>query len=367
MNKENLLSLDVPPWSYIISTAMRSPSGDNCQPWFFEVEGLNLKITISKDLSSHFMNQSGFADWISLGCVVESIYILCIPLSWSFELQIISDREIVLRFFKAPKLDLKLTEKDLISRSTYRGEFLSGSLDDEKKLQTALNDFLEYSSLRFPQIKFYYKTSFSNDLLKKMKMIETILWFQPQMIVDFLYWLRFTKIDWGLKKDGFFRSEVDVKIVDVPILFLTKKFSFLVNLLKIIFPQIVKLKTTKWNKNILARVYISSHEGSMLGLIDLGRAALTLWTFCNKAEFAVQPLTMGSLTAGEISGKHYDNLLKNEVTKAFSEYFQEFKAELGTKDNIIWGFRVGLAKEKNLVRSLRRDLGTHFQEKKHNL
>lgn len=364
MNRENLLSLDVPPWRYIISTAMRSPSGDNCQPWFFEVEGLNLKITISKDLSSHFMNQSGFADWISLGCVIESIYILCSPLSWSFELQILSDTEIVLRFFKAQKLDLIITEKDLISRATYRGEFLAGSLEDEKKLQKVLNDFLDYSSLRFPQIKFYYKSTSPDKLLKKLNTIDTILWFQPQMIIDFLTWLRFTKIDWGLKKDGFFRSEVDVKIIDVPILFLAKKFSFLVNLLKIVFPQIVKLKITKWNKNILARVYISSHEESMVGLIDLGRAALALWTICNKAEFAVQPLTMSTLTAGEIAGKHYDKLLKSEVTKTFSEYFQEFKAELGTKDNIIWGFRVGLVKEKNLVRSLRRDLAKQFQEKK---
>ncbi len=60
----------------IVQAASKAPSGDNCQPWFFEWDGgEKLYVTHRNDRGEHSLNRANHASYLSLGAVIESVRI----------------------------------------------------------------------------------------------------------------------------------------------------------------------------------------------------------------------------------------------------------------------------------------------------
>lgn len=351
-----------PPWEQLLNIAMRSPSGDNCQPWFFSAELNILKIKILKERSAHFLNKSGRADYVSLGCVIESLFIEAEKLGWTFNLKIEASDYITLTFKKSDSsfLPENLSLKD---RYTYRGRFRKYDNKDQADLQQAEKMIRERMSNRFPDVSFVAIPKFSGELKEKLFKIENVLWGQSDMITDFLHWIRFSKKDWLSKKDGFFRKEVDVQAPDIPTLYLARKFKFVLQVVKFFMPLVIKIKTEKWHDNVISNFYLFTKGKSTHDIIELGRASFYLWSKCNQMNFAVQPITMSTLTSCDVEDGYYSQVINPSIEEQFKTYLKSLKEELGMQQGILWGFRVGLAGEKSEVKSLRRDLSLHFEKR----
>lgn len=350
-----------PPWEQLLKIAMRSPSGDNCQPWFFTAESNTLKIKILKNRSVHFLNKSGRADYISLGCVVESLLIESEKIGWTFYYKLETDGDLALEFKKSNSIS-QIDNLSSNHRYTYRGSFRKYDIKDETDLLKIESLIREVIEKRFSNIKFVSIQKFSTDLKEKLFKIENLLWSHPNMITDFLNWIRFSEKDWHNKKDGFFRKEVDIQIPDIPTLYLTRKFKFILQIVKYLMPLVIKLKTSKWHNNVISNFYLFSESKAPQDIIELGRASFYLWSKCNQMNYAVQPITMSTLTSCDVVDGYYEQALKPSIVEQFTVYLKALKQELGMQQGVVWGFRIGLEGKKNDVKSLRRDLSLHFKK-----
>lgn len=61
----------------ILQAGHLAPSADNTQPWFFNINGSSIIVChdVEAAHSNHLYNLDYFADYVSLGCVVENIFI----------------------------------------------------------------------------------------------------------------------------------------------------------------------------------------------------------------------------------------------------------------------------------------------------
>ena len=59
----------------ILTDAMRAPSGDNCQPWRFRWDGMQLDIFHERARGLHSLNRKNHASLLTLGCLLEGLEI----------------------------------------------------------------------------------------------------------------------------------------------------------------------------------------------------------------------------------------------------------------------------------------------------
>ncbi|MBI5894629.1 MAG: ThiF family adenylyltransferase [Desulfobacterales bacterium] len=58
---------------YLLQAAVRAPSGDNCQPWKFEVQKEAIRLLLDPAADDSFFNVAQIASWIGCGAAVENL------------------------------------------------------------------------------------------------------------------------------------------------------------------------------------------------------------------------------------------------------------------------------------------------------
>ncbi len=58
---------------YLLQAAVRAPSGDNCQPWRFAVDGHTVHVMLDPAADDSFFNVAQMASWISCGAAAENL------------------------------------------------------------------------------------------------------------------------------------------------------------------------------------------------------------------------------------------------------------------------------------------------------
>jgi nitroreductase len=58
---------------YLLQAALRAPSGDNCQPWRFAVQGNTIRLLLDPAADDSFFNVAQLASWISCGAAAENL------------------------------------------------------------------------------------------------------------------------------------------------------------------------------------------------------------------------------------------------------------------------------------------------------
>ena len=327
----------------IIQAAIRAPSGDNTQPWKFEVSDDNKQVDLFNlpERDPSYFNYEQMASYVAHGALIENFLIAAKTLGCTVELLL----------FPSPDnsnhiAQFKLTETEadpdplypaIFKRQTDRNKFKSTSLTQEQvdNLNNAVSTELNAT------LKLITDKDQKNRLSWLLRNNDRLV-FEHKAIHQFL----FEQIRWT-------QEEVDSSQDGMPIgtLGLNPMERFL-------FPTFKRWETVKFfNKLMLSRVIglkgwfncrtssalgiITIKENNPLGFINAGRATQRVWLQATVEGLAFQPVTGLFFLFQRAEGNDLDGFDQKQI-----ELIEQTKAELqqlcGYEREIpVMGFRIG--------------------------
>jgi len=329
----------------IIDCARLAPSADNCQPWFFEVENniIYLCHDVENTAANHLYNIDFFADYVSLGAVLENIHIQAHHLGYSPKISLLEKvRPLAqIEIIKTHEPYFSPLLGAIANRKTNRRRYSKKKISEN--IQTEIKSMARENNLNIHWID-------DPQMIKKFAKIisihDYILWEDRALRENLVRMLRFEK---KFHPEGLSIDSLELGI---------KKHAFgpsikLANYVKLIWKMLgigSVRHTGKTVRNSAAIALLTSpgkHHAHTY--IDGGRIFQKIWLNLTGKNMALQPI-FGTLSLilnhrlgrGGLSAKH--EKIQKEITAFFHENFLNFKNETP-----IALFRVGYAKEPSAI------------------
>ena len=321
----------------ILEKAIWAPSGDNCQPWTFEWDGKTLKIFHNAQRALHPLNANGISSLISLGCLVESIYLAasefgCIA-DWIFQdfdtLGISQWAAISFSFVvqkKNPLADL------LLSRTTDRNFFRCGMLNA---------DMLQQMDRKPTQL--HILSNPPKELLDYIVEAEQLLVELPGLLPSTMKWARLSFKEAQKSGDGLSWRNLGAQIWEIPMMPLIRDFPKILKLAKYVIGPQHRSRVKQQLQSSAGLICVSAPVKNRENIVVAGSLMMNAWLSLTGHGYGVQPLTIAST----ICMKSKENImpLPNKWTQFFDEgekiLRKSFSIPSGSMP--VWMIRAGLS------------------------
>jgi hypothetical protein len=273
----------------------RAPSGDNCQPWKFEWDGVRLNIYHDQVRAAHPLDPEGIASQIALGCLIRAIEIAASHFKYGVSTSLgkleigISEPWAKLQFGAAEVDQDHAFVPFLATRATDRRLYRKGALDS--KLFEASRRF----EARCPGPKFYCLETLPPELFQFIVKSEEIMGTHPKILPAVLEWLRYSVKDARKRGDGLSWRNLGVKFFELPILPLVRQFPSVMKILKFTLPQQQRARATAQIKSAAGVVCVTLPRRQLDDLCQVGRLMMEIWLELTSHGYGVQPLTLASM------------------------------------------------------------------------
>ncbi len=336
---------DRPTLIRMLSSALRIPSGDNCQPWYFRQETDKLLIFHDESRGQHALNRASHASMLSFGCLAEALIMSASVESLNAEVTPLFATEMPeegkpwgeLRFSVSFERVHPLVVA-LINRSTDRRLYKGGDLS-EAVFREIATDALLFSNI---ELRLLPRAECSQPFLDYVTQIETSCWTTEPEQQDLMKWIRFSDSDAKNTRDGMPWRTLGISFAESRVLKLAKSFAtqqvmnkagFLGQTRKLIQKQVLS------SAGLVS--WVTRHP-SAASLYAVGRLAFRAWLRLVKAGYAVQPMTLSSLYFYSMS----TNALKDApvlplLKEALPTIRQTFS--LSQDQFPVWTLRTGLS------------------------
>jgi hypothetical protein len=326
----------------IIYESIWAPSGDNAQPWRFEVENNAIKVFVVPERDTSLYNFNQNASLVAIGALIENIKISSMTYGYRTSINLFPKEDnfnliatILLEKSEAINHPLYPYIKERVTnRKPYKtGPILKEHIDEILKLEKKYSDiFIVLNDNRNDIEKLTQLTSLNEKIVLENKNLH-----------DFL----FNHITWSekadLEKKGFFIKTLELK---GPQLFAFKLFRFwwVLNLFnKIGVSNLVAKDNAKIYKQSGAFIAIISNDNSKISFLKSGMLTQEFWLLCTKFNISVQPLTGIPFLYHRIIKEEKESLSKNHIALIKDAYIK-IKNIFNIKDQeIIMMFRIGYA------------------------
>jgi hypothetical protein len=355
MSRENAASQSPQPVSYteiesIIRMAMTAPSGDNCQPWRFTWNDETLAVFYEEQLGHHALNNCNHATWLSLGCLVESIGIAAsgfrLRAHTRLNFENWQSQPMGVIYFTREQMCTDPLISEIFRRKTDRNLYHTTPLPETVIQQ------LKHEAVHYPGLHFSYKQGTPNALAGFVGFCDEYMWSNRRIASDFLHWVRLSDKEETESKDGMSWKSLGIQKADLFPLRLFRRLPFLISWLwKLGFQKKVN-QTTKRSIQALGGVYsIAVTDTQPAAVVSAGKLAFRLWLLLNSEGYAVQPMSLPSLTAFDVATGHAPPNTEASALQRFKAGYQELKAYFGFAENQwpVWMFRTGRAIDPNLA------------------
>lgn len=326
----------------IIEKSVRSPSGDNCQPWTFEWDGETLGIIHSAGRADHPLNPAGTASMLSLGCLLSAIDLAASDFQFhtSFSLEKPNQQDESLwarvQFLTSDRPQNHLSEV-LLHRSTDRRLYTGGELNSEM-----LREIIVQQN-SFAPARIHILPKPNQRLINYIVKAEQLLLDHSEILPATLKWVRFTMNQVRKTRDGMWWQNVGFRFWELPMGLILRDFPFVLNILgPVLRPQIsIRLKRQLESSAGLVCISIPNIDSS--NIVHAGRLMMMVWLSLNQQGYGVQPLTICSMIS--LCARY--GLI--ELPRKWIDFFregenilrQEFSIPLGLEP--IWMIRTGQA------------------------
>lgn len=340
----------------ILEAAVKAPSGDNVQPWRFEVADdftwLNLFNLPNKDDS--YYNYQQVASYIAHGAVIENIAIAAQYLGYQAQIYLFPDSinpDHVARIdFSPTTSECNPLYEAIANRCTNRFSYARADIGQEE-----LNKLIDAVKKDGNINAYFVHRPEDIKKLARVIMINDRLVFERQDIHRFL----FDKIRWNKDqientKDGMPVDTLGLNLME-KLFFPLMRYWWFVNAANYLgLSRVIGLKC--WNncRNAAALGIITIKKTDKQGFVQAGRAMQRVWLEATHQGLAVQPivglplliyrLNRNALQA--FSDKHRQ--VVKQAEKSLVEFFN-----IGQSETIIVGFRIGKGRPI-LTKSLRK-------------
>ncbi len=310
----------------LIEIVKRFPSGDNCQPWSFQVDSPN-KINIIYDAirSKHEFNKNDTATEISFGFLRHYLEKASNGLGYSIQIEENGyDLKVILEESQVDKSDFDL--RPYINRRTDRRNFSKGY--EDSILEILSNNVQADQILNFKNA--------SKDLCKHIFSSERKLWSNSKYFADFMRWVRVSKKSYKKSRDGLFYIELNMKFFELPVIYFLKKFTQISSwLFRTPFYFFISTKINRLYKNSFLIVY-SLEKFDRENIQDLSKRILDDWCYIQSQGLSYHPMNISSLP-------YYDDFLSSDKYTSLQakEILDFLKKEYQIKNYPVWTARIG--------------------------
>jgi len=325
----------------ILEIAVFAPSGDNSQPWAFEVQGNVIRILNVPEKDTSFYNFNQNANFIAIGALLENIIIFSHYLKYDTQINIFprEDKKIVAEITLSEGQNVESYLYEYIKkRHTNRKPYFNQVIDIKFKE--------EVKRLNTESIKFLInEDEFTKSKIAEIASLNEKIILEDKHMHNFL----FEHITWNEAEDK-------------------EKKGFFVKTLELKFPQFLALKIfSSWRRLSFFKKFIPvssfiakenaktyAKSGGFLAItgknltpenfVEVGRLFQRAWLIITKNGLVAQPLTGITLLAIRCLLGGEDVLLKSHRDLVIDGY-KKLKEYFHTKEEVIILLRVGYAPE----------------------
>ena len=336
----------------ILEEAVYAPSGENCQPWKFAVDGSSIHIFNLPEADTSLYNIEQKGSYVAHGALIENIIIIGLKYGYKTSVKLFpikEERDLVATLLLDPTNPRELPLYPYIAkRCTNRKEFIHRKLSDDQKKQ-----LIESArETGFGELKIIDDEK-SLDILGKALAVNEQIIFENKKLHDFFYeHILWNEEDQG-KAGGFYIKTLEFLPHQLKGVKLFKNWFILKLLNKIgkVSRMIAKENAEKYaNSGALAVVVAKGN--TLEDFVNAGRAAERVWLRATELWLSVHPCTGTIYLTERIKGGDADAFSQNhlEIIKtAYSDITRTFGVEGKTTPML---FRIGYADDPS-ARSLR--------------
>lgn len=336
----------------IFEAALRSPSGDNCQPFRFKVIDSNtIQIFHVYAVAKHFFNSNQFASLIALGSVIETIFIEARGLGYIPTVDLTADLgshldQMSWATIKLTKTSMPLTESLIgafetrwTNRAKFRNDLLPLNVIENCKKQASLGS---------TEIELFYEKPSNKEFIRYLQLTEFVIWAHQAAANDLLKMLRFP----GRKEndkpvDGIASHELGITSIETLIMRLLHNYPSLLRVLFFFGFKPIACHVTKKNYSKSGGIIAFSTKSNTnlkKVAVETGRAAMRVWLYLNQQGYVLQPLTGGSM----LCFQHHNNYLTSPINSNYKNIFSKGQSiwrkffNIPETNQVVWSLRVGL-------------------------
>lgn len=342
----------------ILLIASKSPSGDNLQPWQFEVDAENNKLVIyyNSELARHSFNPEDISSCINFGMMLYLIEQESIRQGYKLTYQV---NELGLKSFSTPLIDCSFNKTEKISiplfstntilkRRIGRGLYLKKEIPIQK-LQDLVSGINESNEI----LEFKISKKMSNSTIGSMKKMEHAFWNKVEYLNDIFKWVHLSDQEYKKVKRGFHWKELGIKFSELGFIYLIKKLpKIAITLFNVFAHHLILGKFKKSLRNSGFALLTLKRKPSVAECFEVGKDVMKVWLQIAELEMVTQPLSIQSYFISFSNWGIYKEEWPQELVNPLE---QQFKKDFNVKDGYspFWLFRFGFPDKSDNTRSLR--------------
>ncbi|MGD0977242.1 MAG: hypothetical protein ABR875_03045 [Minisyncoccia bacterium] len=330
----------------IIEAGIFAPSGDNSQPWRFEVENNQIDIFNLPEKDNPVLNYRQRGSYIAHGCLIENILIASSNYGYAVKLKLFP-KSGLFDHIASLNLEKTISQKDslfefIFSRCTNRKKYRSSKLEKD-----IYNELISIPSVMNLGNKYEIRLT-DNDNSKKQigKAAASI----EQVILEdeHLHHLLFHDIIWTEKDELLKKSGLYVKTMEFSppqrLAFRLASFWPLMKFFKVLgLPKLIVSEDSKLYSTgaVLGIILMDGHSDE--NFINAGRIFQRVWLTATKNRLSLQPVTALLFAAQRILTEGSGTFCQKHeiiIDKNYNEFRKLFSVD---SENIAIHFRIGYA------------------------
>jgi len=323
----------------ILDLAVYAPSGDNCQPWRFEMKDGILRVFDIPERDTSLYNFRRIAAYVNHGALLENISIVAPSFGFETSIDFLPEKNneslmANVKFERIPVQHHPLKEV-ILSRHTNRKSFENRSIANEvlEEMQKVIG------SDSAAQLLFVTDDVSKKEIGRAVSKNEIIL-FKNQKLHSYF----FNHINWLPKLNDEIGMPISTLEIPKPALPMFKLLRFW-NLAKFLsffrIPSVIAIQNTPIYSSGGAQGAIVYKDFSPLNIIRTGMLFERLWLLSTKLGLKFQPLMGIVFLEQQIRAHDLSDLHGNEpeiIEQAYSEMCKKFRVSSGV---ITAAFRIG--------------------------
>lgn len=331
----------------IIGRAVYAPSGENAQPWKFEVRNDVLHVYNIPELDNSLYNASQLGSYIAHGALIENIDLIARHNALTASVSLFPNKSIPnliasITFEKSNDSDseTELLYQSITQRCTNRKAYESVTLPSSLRKKILGTETGHSVSIYLAE-----EADKQREIAHAASVNERLLFEVPEMTNFF-----FSHIQWSLEEHernsrGFF---IDTLELEPPQLFVMKllRNNFFQRLFrKIGIAKMIAEDNAKRYMTASAHGCIVISGSNPQDYIQAGRAFQRVWLIVTAEKWSMQPMTgllflYRSISEGRVMP--FDHVQQNLIRQAYKDMFTAFNISTG---NLVLTFRIGRSAE----------------------
>ncbi len=346
----------------ILKYAVMAPSGDNSQPWRFEIDGAVLKVYNLPEKDNPYLNYMQGGSYIAHGALLKNIEVSapCFNLIPTTKLFPSTEEKDLVAEISFTESAQALKEDPLFraipERATNRRPYKNKKFEQKESIFLDDKDLPEGVNLHF------ITDTENKKLAGGAGSIAEVIILENEMLHEYLFKdVMWSKEEESKERHGLYIDTMEFNPVQKFLFKLASNKKLMRIAVKIRFPYFIAKQDAALYASGSALGVLTLTQVTPENFIKLGMKTQELWLKATSLSLAFQPVTatlfLGFKLKNEKNDKELSNTHKEIAFKAYAQIFEAFK--LNQDEVPLFMFRVGYAKAPS-ARSSRKEPVIHI-------